>query len=70
MDRRSEGGKKAAEKIKKKYGPDFYKLIGQKGGQNGRTGGFYQNSEAAREAGRKGAAAKRKPKELRWIPTE
>ena len=40
--------------------PDFYKRIGQKGGQNGNTGGFAGDSERAREAGRKGGLARRK----------
>lgn len=31
------GGTKAAATNKKKYGPDFYKKIGSKGGQNGHT---------------------------------
>lgn len=34
------GGKKAAEKNIDKYGKDFYKRIGAKGGRNGNTGGF------------------------------
>ena len=45
------GGRLAAEKNKKKYGPDFYKKIGQRGGRNGHTGGF-----AAGEEGRKRAS--------------
>ena len=35
-----EGGKKAAETNKKKYGKDFYAIIGKKGGKNGHEGGF------------------------------
>lgn len=34
------GGQKAAETNKKKYGKDFYKINGAKGGRLGRTGGF------------------------------
>jgi hypothetical protein len=45
------GGRLAAEKNKKKYGADFYRLIGAKGGKNGRNGGF-----AAGEQGRKRAS--------------
>lgn len=65
-----DGGLKTAEKIKKKYGDDFYKVIGQKGGQNGRTGGFYGRPDLASEAGKKGGATRRRNKELRWTPTE
>jgi hypothetical protein len=35
-----EGGRRAAETNMKKYGPDFYKKIGSKGGKSGNTGGF------------------------------
>jgi hypothetical protein cdiviTM7_01565 len=48
------GGLKAAATNKAKYGKGFYSRIGKKGGQNGRTGGFYNNPELARHAGRKG----------------
>ena len=34
------GGIKAAATNKAKYGDDFYKRIGQRGGQSGTTGGF------------------------------
>ena len=48
------GGLKAAATNKAKYGKGFYSRIGKKGGQNGRTGGFYNNPELAKNAGRKG----------------
>lgn len=48
------GAKKASNTIKKRYGDDYYARIGKVGGQNGRTGGFYANREAARSAGAKG----------------
>nr|DAD69479.1 MAG TPA: Small hydrophilic plant seed protein [Myoviridae sp. ctqMr7] len=48
------GGLKAAATNKSKYGKNFYSRIGKKGGQNGRTRGFYNNPELARHAGRKG----------------
>lgn len=35
------GGKKAAKTNKTKYGADFYRQIGYKGGRAGQTGGFY-----------------------------
>lgn len=34
------GGQKAAATNKAKYGEDFYKNIGKKGGESGNTGGF------------------------------
>lgn len=37
------GGRKAAATNKKKYGKDFYRQIGSKGGANGHTGGFAQD---------------------------
>jgi len=48
------GGKAAAVTNKKKYGPDFYAKIGAKGGERGRTGGFYANRELASKAGATG----------------
>lgn len=56
------GGILAAEKNKKKHGPDFYKRIGSLGGQNGHTGGFYANRELARKAGAKGGRLSRRKK--------
>lgn len=35
-----DGGRKAAATNRAKYGPDFYKNIGRKGGINGHDGGF------------------------------
>ena len=51
MSGTKEGGKKAAKTNIEKYGKDFYKNNGKKGGQNGHTGGFYANPELARIAG-------------------
>lgn len=48
------GGLKAAATNKAKYGDNFYKKIGQVGGQNGHTGGFAANPELAKIAGEKG----------------
>ena len=45
------GGAKAASTNKKLYGPNFYAMIGRKGGKNGHTGGFAANPELARRAG-------------------
>ena len=54
------GGKKAVETIKRLHGKDFYATIGAKGGRNGHTGGFYGNSERAREAGKIGGLLSRR----------
>lgn len=54
------GGMKAAATNKLKYGADFYAKIGQKGGRNGRTGGFAANRELARIAGAKGGRLSRR----------
>ncbi len=59
------GGMRAAETNKRKYGEDFYSRIGQKGGQNGHTGGFATVDEngvhtLAIVAGRKGGLISRR----------
>lgn len=54
------GGLKAARTNKKKYGKDFFRIIGSKGGQNGHTGGFAANRELARAAGAKGGRISRR----------
>lgn len=56
------GGKAAAKTNKAKYGEDFYKVQGAKGGKVGRTGGFYANRELARIAGAKGGRISRRTK--------
>ena len=48
------GGLKTAATNKAKYGEDYYKNIGSKGGKNGHTGGFASDRERAVWAGRKG----------------
>lgn len=53
------GGRKAAETNKEKYGKDFYREIGAKGGRASRKGGFAANRVLARLAG---AAGGRKSK--------
>ena len=58
------GGVKAAETNKKKHGSDFYAKIGAKGGQLGRTGGFYANRDLARQAGAKGGRISRRTKKV------
>lgn len=50
------GGKKAAKTNKKRYGKDFYKIQGSKGGRKGHTGGFAANPNLAKIAGAIGGA--------------
>ena len=45
-----QGGRRAAQRNKEKYGENFYKTIGARGGKNSRNGGF-----AAGDAGRERA---------------
>lgn len=54
------GGRKSAKTILERHGKDFYKTIGRKGGRNGHTGGFYNNSELARKAGKIGGLISRR----------
>lgn len=54
-----EGGRKAAQRNKELYGPDFYVKVGKLGGAKSRGGGFAKNPELAREAGRKGGLKSR-----------
>lgn len=54
------GGLKARQTNLKKYGNEFYRMIGSKGGQNGHTGGFAARPELARAAGAKGGKASRR----------
>ena len=61
-----EGGKKAAQRNKEKYGPDFYAKIGSVGGKRGTTGGFYANRELARIAGAKGGKISKRGKLIKW----
>jgi len=56
------GGKKAADTNKKKYGKDFYARIGAAGGKKGTTGGFAANRDLARLAGAKGGRISRRRK--------
>lgn len=45
------GGLKTTKTIKKKYGDDFFRKQGRKGGKLSRTGGFAKNRDIARTAG-------------------
>lgn len=55
------GGKLAAQRNKERHGEDFYVKIGTLGGTKSRNGGFAQNRELAREAGRRGGKMSRRP---------
>lgn len=54
------GGLKARQTNFKRYGKDFYKIIGSKGGQASHTGGFASNPALARTAGAKGGRISRR----------
>lgn len=55
---------RCAEKNKARYGEDYYKRLGQKGGQSGHKGGFYGNPELARRAGQKGGRVSKRGHEV------
>ena len=65
MGATQEGGIKAAQTNKQRYGADFYKKIGALGGQKSRGGGFAANLELAKEAGRKGGQVTKADRELK-----
>ena len=56
------GGRRAAQKNKKRYGKDIYAKIGAMGGRKGHTGGFAANRELARVAGARGGRVSRRHK--------
>jgi hypothetical protein len=59
------GGEAAAKTNKAKYGGDFYKKIGAKGGRISRSGGFGAGEagrELARRAGAKGGRLSKRGK--------
>lgn len=62
MSGTKQGGQKTASRMYEKYGKDFYRNIGRKGGQNGHTGGFAANPELAKIAGRIGGKKSRRGK--------
>lgn len=57
-----DGGRKAAETNKKKYGKDFYANIGRKGGKKSHpeTRYFAMHPEVAKNAGAKGGRTSRR----------
>ena len=60
MTQTTEGGRKTAETIRKKFGPEYYQRIGKLGGRASHTGGFYNNPKRASEAGRIGGTISRR----------
>lgn len=54
------GGIKAAETNKKRYGKDFYREMGRKGGKAGMTGGLYGDPERAKKIGAIGGKKSRR----------
>lgn len=48
------GGQKATKTIKERYGEDFYRIVGSKGGQTPRPRWFALHPELAKKAGIKG----------------
>ena len=61
------GGKKAAETNKSKYGKDFYRNIGHKGGSawSDKLKGFAANPELAKKVGRE--IGKKTKRGYRWL---
>ena len=55
-------GGRAAARTNLANDPDFYKRIGAMGGKKGNTGGFHNNPELARIAGKKGGTISRRGK--------
>lgn len=63
MSGTKKGGFKAAETNKDRYGKDFYKKIGAKGGKKtGVKKGFAANPSLAAEAGKKGGKRSKRGK--------
>lgn len=58
----AEGGIKASIVNKEKYGADFYRNIGAKGGSAQVPKGFASNRKLASEAGRRGGTISRRKK--------
>lgn len=59
------GGLKAARTNKRLYGPDFYNEVGRMGGKKSTGGGFTNNPELAKRAGRLGGTISRRRKAVR-----
>jgi len=64
------GGLKTAQTNYEKYGKDFYRNIGKKGGKNGHTGGFAANPALAKIAGAKGGKVSKRGKAKKKVEFE
>lgn len=60
MSQTKAGAIKARQTMREKYGDDYYAVIGKRGGKAGRTGGFYNDPDRARAAGKKGGRISRR----------
>ena len=56
------GGLRTAQTIKKKYGPDYYREIGRKGGKKLVPKGFAINRDLARKCGQVGGRLSKRGK--------
>lgn len=63
-----DGGKKAAATNKSRYGKDYYREMGRRGGKNGHTGGFAANPALAKIAGAKGGKISKRGKAKPKVP--
>jgi general stress protein YciG len=61
------GGLAAAETNLQRYGKNFYREIGKKGGKLSKGGGFASNPELAVTAGRKGGQASRRGPKVKTV---
>lgn len=64
------GGLKTAKTNYEKYGKDFYRNIGKKGGKNSHTGGFAANPALAKIAGAKGGKVSKRGKAKKKVEFE
>lgn len=56
------GAAKATKTMYEKYGENFFRRVGKIGGQNGHTGGLYNNPERAKQLGSKGGSVSKRGK--------
>lgn len=67
----TKGGSQAAKTNRERYGEDFYKRIGSKGGKASRNGPFSQDRDFARRMGALGGKKSRRgPSKVTKLTTE